>query len=79
MPSQSGKVCVVTGANSGLGFEVALALAISGANVVLAVRNEKKAKRAIEEIKNEFPDALVTFIQLDLSSLESIRDFTEGS
>ena len=51
IPDQSGRVAVVTGANSGLGYQVALALAVAGAEVVLACRNVGKAESALASIR----------------------------
>ena len=73
MPDQSGRVCVVTGANSGLGLETALALAAHGASVVLAVRNLDKGAEAIGHIRGRAPHADLHLQRLDLSSLDSIR------
>jgi NAD(P)-dependent dehydrogenase (short-subunit alcohol dehydrogenase family) len=73
MPSQAGKTYVVTGANSGLGFETARALAQKGAHVVLACRNQEKGRAAVEKIRSETPSAMQTLVALDLASLASIR------
>jgi NAD(P)-dependent dehydrogenase (short-subunit alcohol dehydrogenase family) len=68
IPDQKGRVAVVTGANTGLGFETARALAEHGATVVLAVRNVEKGKQAAARMTGD-----VTVQELDLTSLESIR------
>ena len=60
----TGRVIVVTGASSGLGYEVARYLCEGGNDVILACRNEEKAKRAIEKIKRQNPNALATFMQV---------------
>lgn len=73
IPSQTGRVAVITGSNTGLGYETAAALAAKGANVVLAVRNLEKGKNAAALISLRNPGATVTVQELDLSSLESIR------
>ena len=73
IPDQSGRVCVVTGANSGLGLETARALAAHGASVVLAVRSLDKGAEAVARIRAATPDADLHLQQLDLSSLDSIR------
>lgn len=78
IPSLAGKIAVVTGATSGIGFEVAAALAGAGARVILASRNEAKALVAIDKIKDDNSESLVTYIPLDLTSLESIEDFAQG-
>ena len=74
---QSGKIVIVTGANSGLGYEVAKALALKGAHVVMACRNLEKAEKAKNQILFEYPEVYLEIIQLDLSDLSSIRKFAE--
>jgi NAD(P)-dependent dehydrogenase (short-subunit alcohol dehydrogenase family) len=73
MPDQQGRLAVVTGANTGLGFETALVLAERGASVVLAVRDIEKGKRAATRIAGTAHGADVTVQALDLTSLDSIR------
>ncbi|MGO9386313.1 MAG: SDR family NAD(P)-dependent oxidoreductase [Mycobacterium sp.] len=73
IPDQTGRVAVITGANTGLGYETALALADHGAHVVLAVRNLDKGKDAAARITANSPHADVAVAELDLTSLESIR------
>ena len=73
VPGQRGRVAVVTGANTGLGFEIAKVLAGRGASVVLAVRNPEKGKEAAARIGAAVPGANVTIQELDLSSLDSVR------
>jgi len=70
---QQGRLAVVTGANTGLGFETAQVLAARGASVVLAVRNVEKGKQAAARIAAAAPGATVTVQELDLSSLDSVR------
>lgn len=77
MSSQTGRVAIVTGANTGIGFETAKALAAAGAQVTLACRNEKKGQDAIDRILNEHPTAGVSLGVLDLSNLASVRAFGE--
>ena len=73
IPDQTGRVAVVTGANTGLGLETARELARSNASVVLAVRNLEKGMHAIDDIRADQPNARVELQELDLASLESIR------
>ena len=73
VPDQSGRVAIVTGANSGLGFDTAAVLADKGAHVVLAVRNLDKGKDAVDRIKSKSPDAVVSHQELDLTRLDSVR------
>jgi NAD(P)-dependent dehydrogenase (short-subunit alcohol dehydrogenase family) len=75
IPPQTGKVAVVTGANSGIGLEAARRLAGAGADVVLAVRNPTKGAAAVDDIRASHPGAKVSAEALDLSSLASVRDF----
>ena len=69
----SGKVCVITGASSGLGRESARALAAAGAQVILAARNTDALAEAHRWIRAEVPDAHTSTVQLDLTSLASVR------
>ncbi|MBV9411449.1 MAG: SDR family NAD(P)-dependent oxidoreductase, partial [Acidimicrobiia bacterium] len=78
IPDLSGKTAVVTGANSGLGYETAAALARHGAHVVLACRDERRGTEAIERLRTEAPDASVELSLLDLADLTSVRKFAEG-
>jgi len=73
IPDQTGRVAVITGANTGLGYETALALAEHGAHVVLAVRNLDKGKDAAARITADGPRGEVALQELDLTSLESVR------
>ncbi len=74
---QSGRVAVVTGANSGIGYETARALADKGATVVLACRNAAKAQAALARIHAESPRGTAVFMPLDLASLQSVREFAK--
>jgi NAD(P)-dependent dehydrogenase (short-subunit alcohol dehydrogenase family) len=73
IPDQSGRTVVVTGANTGIGYHTAAALAFSGARVVLAVRNLDKGNAARSRIVAAKPEVDVTLTQLDLGSLASVR------
>jgi NAD(P)-dependent dehydrogenase (short-subunit alcohol dehydrogenase family) len=77
IPDQTGRVAIITGANTGLGYETALAPAEHGAHVVLAVRNLDKGKDAAARITAKSPNAEVTLQELDLTSLDSIRAAAE--
>ena len=73
--SQNGHLAIVTGANTGLGYDTALALAGKGCAVVLACRNMDKARKARLEILKPFPKATIECLSLDLSSQQSVRAF----
>jgi NAD(P)-dependent dehydrogenase (short-subunit alcohol dehydrogenase family) len=75
VPDQTGKLIVVTGANSGVGLEATKVLAGKGAEVVLAVRNPAKAEAAILDVRRSAPSANVRFEPLDLASLASVEAF----
>ena len=77
VPDLSGKLVVITGANSGLGFGLARRLSAAGADVVMAIRNRAKGEAAIEEIRRAVPDAKLTIKSLDLSSLASVAALGE--
>jgi NAD(P)-dependent dehydrogenase (short-subunit alcohol dehydrogenase family) len=78
IPDLSGKVAVVTGANSGLGYETALALARHRATVVMACRDEGRGTEAVDRLRVEAPDASVELSLLDLADLTSVRKFAES-
>jgi NAD(P)-dependent dehydrogenase (short-subunit alcohol dehydrogenase family) len=75
IPDLAGRTAVVTGANSGLGFESALALARAGAEVVLACRNQTKGAAALDLITRSVPDAKASVSPLDLADLASVAAF----
>jgi NAD(P)-dependent dehydrogenase (short-subunit alcohol dehydrogenase family) len=77
IPDQTGKTVIITGANTGLGFEDALALYEKGADVIIAARNADKAQQAVTQIKaaNGNGNGNVEAAQLDLSSLQSVKEF----
>jgi NAD(P)-dependent dehydrogenase (short-subunit alcohol dehydrogenase family) len=77
IPDQTGKIAIVTGANSGIGYETARALACKGARVILACRTKEKGVKAVRQITQEYPAAQAELIQLDLSDLASVRRFVE--
>ena len=78
MPDQTGRTAIVTGANSGIGFETARMLALRGANVTLACRSVERASGALGRILGERPPGKVTMETLDLSDLESVAAFAKA-
>jgi NAD(P)-dependent dehydrogenase (short-subunit alcohol dehydrogenase family) len=77
IPSQAGRRVVITGANSGIGFEAALALARKGAELVLPARTQAKADDAIGRILKQVPNARLHSAILDLAVLDSVRAFAD--
>jgi len=73
----SGKVAIVTGANSGIGKVTSLELARKGCHVIMACRSKEKALPEVEEIKKITKNDKVEFMKLDLNSLEAVRGFSE--
>jgi WW domain-containing oxidoreductase len=74
----SAKTIIVTGANTGIGFETARALAAAGGHIILAGRNRVTNEEAISKITALHSNANVEFASLDLASLESVRAFCEN-
>ncbi|GAA4937084.1 NAD(P)-dependent dehydrogenase (short-subunit alcohol dehydrogenase family) [Nonomuraea thailandensis] len=78
VPDQTGRVAVVTGANSGIGYVTARELARRGAHVVLACRDPGRGGAALARMREEVPGARLELRQVDLASLASIREFAAG-
>ena len=72
---QTGRVAIVTGANSGIGFEAAKALALNGAMVVVACRSQTRGDQAVASILEAAPGAAIELMLLDLANLGSVREF----
>ncbi len=77
MPDQAGRNVVVTGANSGIGYEATKAFASHGAHVVLAVRSVHRGEDAKAELETEYPGASLTVHELDLADLDSVAAFAD--
>lgn len=77
IPDQQGKIVVITGGNSGIGYEAGLALAEKNANVILTARDVIKGNKAADEIRKKYPQAQVNVAMLDLADLKSIHAFVE--
>jgi NAD(P)-dependent dehydrogenase (short-subunit alcohol dehydrogenase family) len=77
IPAQNGRTAIVTGSNAGVGFETALALYECGARVILACRNMKSAEEALAKMKEHKGAGSLEAAWLDLSSLQSVRQFSD--
>jgi NAD(P)-dependent dehydrogenase (short-subunit alcohol dehydrogenase family) len=77
IPEQTGRTAIVTGANTGIGLEIARALARKGARVLLACRDADKANDAIEDIRSGPERADLAFLHLDLANIASVRQAAE--
>ncbi|MBO0931995.1 oxidoreductase [Fibrella aquatilis] len=75
VPSQEGRVAIVTGANSGIGYETSLGLAQKGVEVVMACRDLRKAEEARSRLVAKCPTAKIKIRKVDVSSLREVRDF----
>ena len=78
LPDLSGKTIIVTGGNSGLGYQAALQFARKGARVLLACRSQSRARAASEAIAAAHPQTPPEVMELDVASLSSIRDFAKA-
>lgn len=74
VPDLAGRIALVTGANTGLGFEAARVLARQGAQVVIGCRSPEKAAAALDRIRQQHPDAQISSVSLDLGDLASVRE-----
>jgi len=72
-----GKICIITGSNSGIGKETVIGLARMGASIVMVVRNQERGEKARAEIVKQSGNDSVDLIICDLSSMDSIRRFVE--
>ena len=79
IPRQDGRIAVVTGANGGVGYAIALELARAGAHVVLACRDTGRGDEAGAKIATEVPGADFEVRRLDLADLDSVREFAAGA
>ncbi|MHA2102639.1 MAG: oxidoreductase [Candidatus Hodarchaeales archaeon] len=77
IPDLHGKIVIVSGANSGTGFEVSKEMSKKGAHIVMACRSESRGQVALEKIQKEYPSVSLELMILDLSSLSSIKQFSE--
>ena len=77
IPNQTGKIAVVTGSSSGIGYEAARVLANKGATVIVAVRSSEKGKAATDKIIGQNKDADVRVLKLDLANLASVKEFAD--
>lgn len=78
IPSLDGKVFLVTGANSGLGFGTAKELARKGAKVIMTARNLNKGNDAVSKIKADVANADLDLMQLDLADLAQVKEFAKA-
>ncbi len=78
IPDQKGRVVIVTGASSGIGYETARVLANKNATVIAAVRNLQKGEAALQRIKAQKPNADVSVMRVDLANLASVKQFANA-
>lgn len=77
IPDQSGRIVIVTGSSSGIGYEAARVLANKNAKVIIAVRNLEKGEKAKSRIINQYGNADVEIMKIDLADLESVKSFAD--
>lgn len=73
VPSQQGKTFLITGANTGIGFEAARVLGRAGATVIIACRDERRGQAALDDLRNAAPEGTFEMVRLDISDLSSVR------
>ncbi len=78
LPTLKGKIIIVTGANSGLGFQTAAGILYKGAHLIMACRNPEKGETARKELLARFPSSEIDLIEYDQSRLESIASFADA-
>ncbi len=78
IPSQKGRVAIITGSSSGIGYETARVLAHKQASVIIAVRNLDKGNKALAKIRQQYPDADLKVMELDVANLAAVKNFTEN-
>jgi NAD(P)-dependent dehydrogenase (short-subunit alcohol dehydrogenase family) len=79
IPRQDGRVAIITGSNSGLGYHAARELARAGAHTILACRDGGRGGAALERMQSELPGASIELRRVDMASLDSIRAFAAGA
>lgn len=77
MPAQTGRIVLVTGGTSGMGYEDALALSRAGAEVIIVARNAERGQQTVERIREQLADARLQFEAVDLANLASVRSLAE--
>jgi len=77
IPDQNGKVVIVTGSSSGIGYEAARVLANKGAETIIAVRNLDKGNAAARKIRSQNAGVIVNVMKLDLADLDSVNRFVD--
>ncbi|PGF15705.1 short-chain dehydrogenase [Natrinema sp. CBA1119] len=78
IPEQDGRTIVITGANSGIGLETTRELARNGATVIMACRSTERGEDAVDDVREDVPDADLRVEECNLGDLESVRSFAEG-
>jgi NAD(P)-dependent dehydrogenase (short-subunit alcohol dehydrogenase family) len=78
IPDQSGRVALVTGGNSGLGYQTVLQLARKGARALLAARDRGRGAAALERLAADAPAGHAELVRLDLADLASVESFSTG-